>query len=158
MNKTPVVATTKYAMAKRWRTPGIRNFSKSIHPEKRNMFPINVMLLFNPTFLLSPQMFWNSRAYDVLLLFCKLILTQLGNRSDHSYALGRAENLFTRVYVRATRVYHLLCCCCSSCSSWDISQNTAVYVYNISPISPCFQPFAMQFAICNFNYRFSIFI
>jgi hypothetical protein len=111
------------------------------------------------------------------------------------------EFLFTRVYVRTTRVYYLLCCCCCSscCSSWDISQNTAVYtklvpfhhafsilqgnlqfaicnlqfailIFNfnfrfsifdfylisllrpISPISPCFQHFAMQFAICNLQF------
>jgi hypothetical protein len=39
---------------------------------------------------------------------------------------------FTRVYIRTTRVYHLLCCCCCCCSCWDISQNTAVYTKLVS--------------------------
>ena len=34
MNATPVVATTKYVMLNRCKTPGMRNFCKSIHPKK----------------------------------------------------------------------------------------------------------------------------
>jgi hypothetical protein len=71
--------------------------------------------------------------------------------------------VFTRVYVRTTRVYYLLCCCCSSsssCSSWDISQNTAVYTklvpfHHAFSILQCNLQFAicnLQFAICNLQF------
>jgi hypothetical protein len=66
--------------------------------------------------------------------------------------------LFTRVYVRTTRVYHLLCCCCCCCSCWDISQNTAVYT-KLVPFHHAFSILQcnLQFSIFNFNFRFSIF-
>jgi hypothetical protein len=57
------------------------------------------------------------------------------------------KSIFTRVYVRTTRVYHLLCCCWScSCSSWDISQNTAVYTKLV--------PFHHAFSILQCNFQF----
>jgi hypothetical protein len=65
---------------------------------------------------------------------------------------------FTRVYVRTTRVYHLLCCCSCCCSCWDISQNTAVYT-KLVPFHHAFSILQcnLQFAILIFNFQFSIF-
>jgi hypothetical protein len=119
--------------------------------------------------LYDPKHTLNQSSINFTLFLCssQMVHRQMAHSPNGSFAKWYIRQIshkpfVTRVYVRTTRVYHLLCCwsCSCSCSSWDISQNTAVYT-KLVPFHHGFSILQcnLQFAILifNFNFRFSIF-
>jgi hypothetical protein len=99
-------------------------------PRNKNKFP-------------SPPLKDHGRKNDLIRSIVKCVVHLLSEGVPTAFA---GIHVFTRVYVRTTRVYHLLCCCCSSscsscCSCGHINQNTA-FLSNFTMLSAyyCIQP------------------